>query len=103
MTVYQDSSLPEFVVKRSVFEQSCKVKTGTRVKMWFANDASRKAGKSGGMWYHGVVLNNNFPNDAEPWECVQVRWESDTELTMACPWVSPQLSPHDSQPSTLKP
>ena len=38
-SVYLESELPEFVVKKAVFEQSCKLKNGARVKMWFANNA----------------------------------------------------------------
>ena len=90
VSVYLDSSLPEFVVKKAVFEQSCKIKPGARVKMWFATVETQRKGKGGaaanGTWYHGSVVNNVFAEDGEPWECVVVRWDRHEELTRVCPW-----------------
>jgi hypothetical protein len=92
VSVYLDSSLPEFVVNKTTFEQTCKLKVGTRVKMWFANvetAASHRKGasrNSGGTWYHGSVVNNLYAANADPWECIQVRWDNDTQITYVCPW-----------------
>jgi hypothetical protein len=54
VSVYEESNLPEFLVKKGVFEQSCKLKPGTRVRMWFATqDTSRKPSSkaAAGTWY----------------------------------------------------
>jgi len=90
VTMYEDSSLPEFVVNKATFDKGCQLMKGTRVKMYFSNVDSgtqrKAAAKPAGTWYTGVVVNNLFPVDGQPWECVQVRWDNDTQLTMACPW-----------------
>lgn len=167
VSVYQESSLPEFLVKKAVFEQSCKLKPATRVKMWFATvDSSRKPSSkaASGTWYlclhlhctcldllalaqpstcslvpvlhvrivlaappmakkrdlllvlvpypreratyavwhvvhryQGSVVSNTFPEDAQPWECILVRWDKHEELTRVCPWELTANSPADKE------
>ncbi|KAJ1471052.1 hypothetical protein T484DRAFT_1845427 [Baffinella frigidus] len=68
VTVYQGSSLPEFLVPRDVFDASRTVLPGTRIKMWFANRGSR-----GGSWWNGKVFTNRaLEEGGDPWECLKV-------------------------------
>jgi len=100
VSVYLHSALPEFLVAKLVFEQTCKLKKGARVKMWFAKESEtlRKSASgafncnaksrvpSGGTWYMGAVVNNLYTLDEQPWDCIQVRWDDHDELSLVCPW-----------------
>jgi len=81
VTIYLNSRLPEFVVKHTVFEDSKAIAEQTRVKMWFANEEQK-----GGEWYQGTVVKDTRPESGDPWECMQVMWDGDNELTEVCPW-----------------
>ena len=67
--MYEDSSLPEFVVNKATFDKGCQLMKGTRVKMYFSNVDSgtqrKAAAKPAGTWYTGVVVNNLFPVDGQ--------------------------------------
>jgi hypothetical protein len=69
VTMYEDSSLPEFVVNKATFDKGCQLMKGTRVKMYFSNVDSgtqrKAAAKPAGTWYTGVVVNNLFPVDGQ--------------------------------------
>jgi len=36
--------------------------------------------------YQGSVVSNTVAEDAQPWECVVVRWDKYEELMRVCPW-----------------
>lgn len=94
-------------MKKATFEQTCKLKKGARVKMWFAKldtpqriakppasntkslgppNAKFAAATSLGTWYLGAVVTNLYTPDTQAWECIQVRWDNHEELSHVCPW-----------------
>ena len=42
-------------------------------------------------------MSNTLPEDAQPWECILVRWDKHEELTRVCPWELTANSPADKE------
>mmetsp|Transcript_11031 Transcript_11031/g.27030 ORF Transcript_11031/g.27030 Transcript_11031/m.27030 type:complete len:224 (-) Transcript_11031:209-880(-) len=93
VTLYIGASLPDFVVKKSVFDDVLDLAPGQKVKMWFQTETRGKSPKTkqdkkGGNFYFGKVVTNSNEERQDPWECVKVLWDDDEtgETTDVCPW-----------------
>ena len=48
--------------------------------------AAWRLGRGVATRYQGSVVSNTLAEDAQPWECVVVRWDKYEELMRVCPW-----------------
>ena len=81
-TVYASGTLPDFIVKKSIYDETCALKAGRKVKMYFIHERKK------GTWYSGVVQSNKLEArpGGDPWECVDVLWDTEKSLSSVCPW-----------------